>query len=446
MLSYSLQKYIGCPIILFCFYIMAHIEAQSVATAPAEGYKTLRNKRTPVATEIFSAGIVGGADGDSVPELHDFPAGGVTEAELADTAPVEDESVAVLSAQLAAIAPEDTSVDSVRAYLQEIGQMPLLSAAQERQLAFDRDRGLAAGRLLASGRSFSPEERAVLTSGVELGKEAREHLIQANLRLVVSIAKKYLGHGMEFLDLIQEGNIGLMRAADKYNPHHQKKIEAEGTIKGEEGHMKFSTYATWWVRQGITRGIADQSRTIRLPVHMHETVSRVNRAAERVQQHTQKDVASPEDVAAELGEPVAKIKRILEAGRSTVSMETPVGDQDGSTLGQFLTDAGISPEEAGIVAGLQAKAREVAQKLSPRERHIIALRHSSLVCILTAGDIAELVPLLGPYSMTLGVDYTLEEIAQVFGLTRERTRQIESGDKRQDGGLKVIRRGMGDVS
>jgi len=278
--------------------------------------------------------------------------------------------------------------DPVRLYLREIGRVSLLTGKEETLLAQQVERGERSTERINSG-DHALDERMQLLRWAREGKIAREHLIHANLRLVVSIAKKYLGRGMSFLDLIQEGNIGLMRAADKFDYHRG---------------FKFSTYATWWIRQAITRAIADQSRTIRLPVHVGETINRVLRTTNRLQQSMEHD-PTPDEVAGELGIAPEKVRRALEASRQTVSLETPVGAEGDSVLGDFIEDNGAAaPLESAAQHILREQIEIVLQKLPERERRIIQLR----------------------YGLQDGHYRTLEEVGREFGITRERIRQIEA--------------------
>jgi len=278
--------------------------------------------------------------------------------------------------------------DPVRVYLREIGRVNLLTAQEEIMLAQHVERGEQAGERLRCG-DHTPAERLQLHRWVQEGQAARERLIQANLRLVVSIAKKYLGRGMSLLDLIQEGNIGLMRATEKFDYR-----------KG----YKFSTYATWWIRQAITRVIADQSRTIRLPVHVGETINRVMRTSNRIQQTTGHD-PTPDEIALELGIPVEKVRRVLEAARQTISLEMPVGAEGDSVLADFIEDGkGVTPMESASHHILREQIDSALEKLPERERRIIQLR----------------------YGLYDGHYRTLEEVGREFGITRERIRQIEA--------------------
>jgi RNA polymerase primary sigma factor len=281
-----------------------------------------------------------------------------------------------------------TTDDPVRIYLREIGRVHLLTAQEETTIAQAIERGEeSADRLRRC--DYASDELARLQRNKREGDSARERLIQANLRLVVSIAKKYLRHGMSMLDLIQEGNIGLMRATEKFDYRRG---------------YKFSTYATWWIRQAITRAIADQSRTIRLPVHVGETINRVIRTSNRIQQTTGREPSSDE-IALELGIPVEKVRRVLEASRQTISLETPVGAEGDSVLGDFIEDGHTAaPLESASQRLLREQIELVLNKLPERERKIIQLR----------------------YGLHDGRYRTLEEVGREFGITRERIRQIEA--------------------
>jgi RNA polymerase primary sigma factor len=278
--------------------------------------------------------------------------------------------------------------DPVRMYLQEIGQVPLLTASEEVTLAKAMEAGHLARTALAND-GVPRELRYEYQRMVESGIDARRHLIQANLRLVVSIAKKYTSYGLTMMDLIQEGNIGLMRAVEKFDY--------------TKGH-KFSTYATWWIRQAITRAIADQSRTIRLPVHMGEAISQVKRASHKLQQSMQRD-PSPEEIADVMGISAGKVRRTLEASMHPLSLEMPVGQEGDGRMGDFIEDDRIAtPAEAATMTMLREQIEEVLCKLPERERKIIQLR----------------------YGLNDGRYRTLEEVGKEFGITRERIRQIES--------------------
>ncbi len=280
--------------------------------------------------------------------------------------------------------------DPVRMYLQEIGQVPLLTAAEEVDLAKKMEAAHAASdTLLHDNGTLSHPDRQQLRRYVDIGRAARQHLIQANLRLVVSIAKKYTSYGLTMMDLVQEGNIGLMRAVEKFDY--------------TKGH-KFSTYATWWIRQAITRAIADQSRTIRLPVHMGEAISQVKRTSHKLQQSMQRE-PTPEEIADAMGITASKVRRTLEASMHPLSLEMPVGQEGEGRMGDFIEDDRIStPVDAAAMTMLREQIEEVLQKLPERERKIIQLR----------------------YGLKDGRYRTLEEVGLEFGITRERIRQIEA--------------------
>ena len=278
--------------------------------------------------------------------------------------------------------------DSVRLYLQEIGETDLLTMQEEVWLAKRMDRGRQAeARLLAD--ELTVDAREALEADKLDGDRARAHLIQANLRLVVSVAKKYVGRGLSFLDLIQEGNIGLMKATDKFD-----------YTRG----FKFSTYATWWIRQAITRAISDQSRTIRLPVHVGETINRVKKTGHRLQQilerePTQEEIARAMDISDE------KVRQVLDVSRHPISLEAPVGQEGDAFLGDFIEDETMpQPLELASQQLLKSQIGDALDKLTERERKIIVLR----------------------FGLDDGRFRTLEEVGREFGITRERIRQIEA--------------------
>lgn len=283
---------------------------------------------------------------------------------------------------------ERSMLDAVQHYLQEIGRVSLLTASEEIELSERMERGAAARKRLDSNEEISAQLYAALQTDVCSGTDARQHLIQANLRLVVSIAKKYAGRGLPLLDLVQEGNIGLMRAVEKFD--HRK-------------GNRFSTYATWWIRQAVTRAIAEQGRTIRLPVHMSESVSLVRRTSEKLSQTLERQ-PTPEEIALALAQPIERIKRVLDASRRAVSLETPVGDEGEHTLGDFLQDEEVAnPTEFAAQRMLCNDLAYALAHLSERERRIIGLR----------------------YGLIDGQRRTLEEVGKALGMTRERARQIE---------------------
>ena len=285
------------------------------------------------------------------------------------------------------------TADSVRMYLKEIGKVPLLNAAQEVDLAKKIEIGLEATDRLEeldeTGKELSRQEMRKLVRQEQIGMEAKAALIEANLRLVVSIAKKYIGRGMSFLDLIQEGNLGLIRAVEKFD-----------YTKG----FKFSTYATWWIRQAITRAIADQARTIRIPVHMVETINKLVRVQRALVQELGED-PSPEQIGERMGLDGDRIREILKISQEPVSLETPIGEEEDSQLGDFLEDELIQgPADAANFTMLQEQLNWVLGELSERERKVIELR----------------------FGLLDGHARTLEEVGREFGVTRERIRQIES--------------------
>ena len=282
-----------------------------------------------------------------------------------------------------------SSSDPVRMYLHEIGRVPLLTAEEEVDLAKRVDAGLAAAGMLLLDRPPPEDVCGRLRRIAAAGALAKTRLVEANLRLVVSIAKRYVGRGMLFLDLIQEGNLGLIRAVEKFD-----------YTKG----YKFSTYATWWIRQAITRAIADQARTIRIPVHMVETINKLARLQRELVQQLGRD-ALPEELAVRMELPVEKIEEILKISQEPVSLEAPVGEEDESSLGDFIEDAdAVVPIDAASMVLLQEQIAEILHTLSEREKKVIELR----------------------FGMVDGQPRTLEEVGTEFGVTRERIRQIES--------------------
>ena len=283
--------------------------------------------------------------------------------------------------------------DPVRMYLKEIGKVSLLSADEEISLATAMSAGVEAKQKLEeaekNGTELSEEEMKALKSAVKKGERSKQRLAEANLRLVVSIAKRYVGRGMLFLDLIQEGNLGLIKAVEKFD-----------YTKG----YKFSTYATWWIRQAITRAIADQARTIRIPVHMVETINKVIRVSRQLLQELGHD-PSPEEIAAEMDMPVDKVREILKIAQEPVSLETPIGEEEDSHLGDFIPDEGASePSEAASYTLLKEQLVSVLSTLTPREEKVLKLR----------------------FGLEDGRTRTLEEVGKEFNVTRERIRQIEA--------------------
>ena len=279
------------------------------------------------------------------------------------------------------------STDITSLYFHEMGQVPLLTIEEEVELAQQWQRGRQAEQRL-SRNGHDEKERARLRPEIEAGYVARDHLITANTRLVISIAKRYRGRGVPFQDLIQEGNLGLMRAVDKFDP--------------SLGH-KFSTYATWWIRQAVTRALADQGRTIRLPVHMGEWIRKLNRTTYQMEQDRGRPPI-PEEIADEMGLEPRRVRWMLEVARQPVSLQEPAGEEKNSELGSFIEDEETPPpSEVAEQTLLRITLEELLTTLSPREARILRLR----------------------FGLQDGHYYTLEEIGEKFGLTRERIRQIE---------------------
>jgi RNA polymerase primary sigma factor len=280
-----------------------------------------------------------------------------------------------------------SSDDSIGLYLKEMARVPLLTTQEEVKLAKLLERGEVAQRRLSKD-GHAPEERRKLERAIDEGRAAREHLIKANTRLVVSIAKKYMGRGVPFLDLIQEGNLGLMKAVEKFDYRRG---------------YRFSTYATWWIRQTITRAIADQGRTIRVPVHMSDRIRRLYKTARRLEQERGRK-PTPEEIAEELMLEPRKVRWMLRVSWRPLSLERPVGEEEDNELGSFIEDdATPTPTQSAYEHLLKEKMEEVLATLTPREARILRLR----------------------FGLVDGRSYTLEEVGQKFGLTRERIRQIE---------------------
>ena len=293
--------------------------------------------------------------------------------------------------------PEGVSVeDPVRMYLKEIGKVPLLSADEEIELAQNMEDGAVAtekinvlkGRIDGASEEIK-EEIKTLQRDVDKGADAKKRLAEANLRLVVSIAKRYVGRGMLFLDLIQEGNLGLIKAVEKFDY--------------KKGY-KFSTYATWWIRQAITRAIADQARTIRIPVHMVETINKLIRVSRQLLQELGRE-PSPEEIAKEMNMPVERVREILKISQEPVSLETPIGEEEDSHLGDFIKDDNVPvPADAAAFTLLKEQLEEVLGTLTEREQKVLTLR----------------------FGLEDGRARTLEEVGKEFNVTRERIRQIEA--------------------
>ena len=298
--------------------------------------------------------------------------------------------------------PDGVSVeDPVRMYLKEIGKVPLLSAEEEIELAKKMEAGAVAEEKISLLKTRMQEseddaekeeikaEIKELQKEVDWGDDAKKRLAEANLRLVVSIAKRYVGRGMLFLDLIQEGNLGLIKAVEKFDYR-----------KG----YKFSTYATWWIRQAITRAIADQARTIRIPVHMVETINKLIRVSRQLLQELGRE-PSPEEIAAEMNMPVDRVREILKISQEPVSLETPIGEEEDSHLGDFIKDDNVPvPADAAAFTLLKEQLEEVLGTLTEREQKVLTLR----------------------FGLEDGRARTLEEVGREFNVTRERIRQIEA--------------------
>jgi RNA polymerase primary sigma factor len=345
------------------------------------------------------------------PQLHDLRA---LEKEMEEE---DDEPINDLSSVF------DAANDPVRMYLREIGQVPLLTADEEVKLAQVILKGMEAEEKLSTNGSLPPDELAGLQGTIQQGTQARRSLAEANLRLVVSVAKRYMGRGMSLLDLIQEGNIGLLKAVEKFD-----------YTMG----YKFSTYATWWIRQAISRSIADQARTIRIPVHMVETISHLIRTQRRLQQELGRD-PTPEDIAldAEMSsivgleeeereniltalasderlDPITsrklrrasnRVEQILRISLEPMSLETPIGSEEDSYLGDFIKDDTMpEPDDAASAQLLREQLRTILKSLNHRERQVLEMR----------------------FGLKDGQSHTLEEVGQAFGVTRERIRQIEA--------------------
>lgn len=339
-------------------------------------YETLEQESIEIeGSDVLEAPISMGDD-----EFHEAEVEEVTEEELVDTS---------------ALAEGFAIDDPVRMYLKEIGKVDLLSPDEEIELARKIMDGVAAAEKMqeyekASGQSAVRSDEIVeWNKAIKAGDRAKKRLAEANLRLVVSIAKRYVGRGMLFLDLIQEGNLGLMKAVEKF-----------GYTKG----FKFSTYATWWIRQAITRAIADQARTIRIPVHMVETINRQVRAQRALLQELGRE-PTPEEIGDYMGIPAEKVIEIQKIAQDPVSLETPIGEEEDSHLVDFIEDTKtVAPGEAAAQTMLREQLIQALHKLTPREEKVIRLR----------------------YGLDDGKQRTLEEVGREFNVTRERIRQIEA--------------------
>jgi RNA polymerase primary sigma factor len=347
--------------------------AELIAGAADRGFVTTRE----IAATISAAGL----DRDQLAHV-------VRSLHRAEVTIVDDAAVA--SDPRARLRPENTAgVDAVRLYLNEIGQVDLLTAESEVDLAKRVDAGRAAAEVLDSPVDLSPAQRARLRRIERTGDRAKRRLTEANLRLVVSIAKRYLGRGLQFPDLIQEGNIGLMRAVDKFDYRRG---------------YKFSTYATWWIRQMISRSIADQSRTIRIPVHLVETMNKIRRVERSLVQQFGRE-PSAEEVARAVGLPLERLEEFRQLGIDPTSLDAPIGEDGDGSMGELIEDHGaVVPPEAAARLLLRQHVADILEELNPRERTVIARR----------------------FGLQDEQPHTLEQVGSELGLTRERIRQIEA--------------------
>ncbi len=356
------------------------IEDDEIISCFAKGGVELTTERM---VEIFDFLESNKVDVLTISEMDDEP----DEDALLEAENDEDLSVDKLDLSV----PEGTNIeDPVRMYLKEIGKVPLLSAEEEIELAKKMEAGDAAkSQLEEAGDDLDEESRKELQALMDQGDAAKKKLAEANLRLVVSIAKRYVGRGMLFLDLIQEGNLGLIKAVEKFDYR-----------KG----YKFSTYATWWIRQAITRAIADQARTIRIPVHMVETINKLIRVSRQLLQELGRE-PTPEEIAEEMEIPVERVREILKISQEPVSLETPIGEEEDSHLGDFIQDENVPvPADAAAFTLLKEQLVEVLSTLTEREQKVLRLR----------------------FGLDDGRARTLEEVGKEFNVTRERIRQIEA--------------------
>ena len=337
---------------------------------------------------LFDLGVQVILDGDTETSDPAEATDGSTSSSVEATIGAELEEEELLGESRTRVDLDDISAeDTVSLYLKQMGQVPLLSAAEEVELARQiEDSGKARSRL---GTGFvTYEQRSTLLDVIAAGEQARIKVVEANTRLVVSVAKKYMGQGVPFLDLIQEGNIGLMKAVEKFDYHRG---------------YKFSTYATWWIRQGITRALAQQSRLIRLPVHAGDQIRKIYRMAEQLEQESGRR-PTPEEIAEETGLNPTKVEQLLRISRYPISLERPVGDDGDTKFGDFIEDdESLPPTDIAYQQLLRETLESVLGALTPREARILRLR----------------------FGLRDGRTHTLEEVGEKFGLTRERIRQIE---------------------
>ncbi|WP_344773873.1 RNA polymerase sigma factor [Nocardioides panacisoli] len=363
--------------------------------APAKKAAAKKAEAAPAEVEV----PVLGPDGKKV--LPDIPDDQFEKDVATDPSIKEDEEEATATSSFVVSAADETdepaqqvmvagaTADPVKDYLKQIGKVPLLNAEMEVELAKRIEAGLFSEEKLAKGGKISPKMLEELEWIAEDGRRAKNHLLEANLRLVVSLAKRYTGRGMLFLDLIQEGNLGLIRAVEKFD-----------YTKG----YKFSTYATWWIRQAITRAMADQARTIRIPVHMVEVINKLARVQRQMLQDLGRE-PTPEELAKELDMTPEKVVEVQKYGREPISLHTPLGEDGDSEFGDLIEDSeAIVPADAVSFTLLQEQLHAVLDTLSEREAGVVSMR----------------------FGLTDGQPKTLDEIGKVYGVTRERIRQIES--------------------
>jgi RNA polymerase primary sigma factor len=375
-------------------------KAAAKPAAAAGATKTAAKKAAAAAVPaVDEATVVVGPDGKKVlPDISDEQ---FEQDIVADPSIKEDEEEATATTSFVVSAADDTdepaqqvmvagaTADPVKDYLKQIGKVPLLNAEMEVELAKRIEAGLFSEEKLAKGGKITPKLQEELEWIAEDGRRAKNHLLEANLRLVVSLAKRYTGRGMLFLDLIQEGNLGLIRAVEKFD-----------YTKG----YKFSTYATWWIRQAITRAMADQARTIRIPVHMVEVINKLARVQRQMLQDLGRE-PTPEELAKELDMTPEKVIEVQKYGREPISLHTPLGEDGDSEFGDLIEDSeAIVPADAVSFTLLQEQLHAVLDTLSEREAGVVSMR----------------------FGLTDGQPKTLDEIGKVYGVTRERIRQIES--------------------
>ena len=370
-------------------------DLSDVAVADLAGDELTDDTEGPDALEVVGPGVAPELDTEPDAEAEGPEAPEARVVKIAPDGGGEDEEILVFGDDdddlpAAQVAVAGATADPVKDYLKQIGKVPLLNAEQEVELAKRIEAGLFAEEKLAEGgRSLTTDQRIDLEWIADDGTRAKNHLLEANLRLVVSLAKRYTGRGMLFLDLIQEGNLGLIRAVEKFD-----------YTKG----YKFSTYATWWIRQAITRAMADQARTIRIPVHMVEVINKLARVQRQMLQDLGRE-PTPDELAIELDMTPEKVVEVQKYGREPISLHTPLGEDGDSEFGDLIEDSeAIQPGEAVSFTLLQEQLHSVLDTLSEREAGVVSMR----------------------FGLTDGQPKTLDEIGKVYGVTRERIRQIES--------------------